>query len=43
MERSMILLECDDLEDGRPRTFRLDRIEHAAVLSREKTPPAKET
>ncbi|HEV3192943.1 MAG TPA: WYL domain-containing protein, partial [Polyangiaceae bacterium] len=43
MERSMIVLECDDLEDGQPRTFRLDRIERAAVLSRERARPAKET
>jgi predicted DNA-binding transcriptional regulator YafY len=43
MERSMILLECDDLEDGQPRTFRLDRIERAAVLSRGKDSPRRET
>jgi predicted DNA-binding transcriptional regulator YafY len=43
MERSMIVLECDDLEDGQPRTFRLDRIERATVLSLEKSAHAKET
>jgi predicted DNA-binding transcriptional regulator YafY len=31
MERSMTLLECDDLESGERRNFRLDRIGHAAA------------
>jgi predicted DNA-binding transcriptional regulator YafY len=32
MERSMTLLECDDLENGERRNFRLDRVEHASVV-----------
>jgi predicted DNA-binding transcriptional regulator YafY len=32
MERSMILLECDELEGGERRHVRLDRIERATVL-----------
>ena len=32
MERSQTLLNCDDLDKGEPRQFRLDRIEAAAVV-----------
>jgi predicted DNA-binding transcriptional regulator YafY len=32
MERSMILLECDDLDGGQRRHVRLDHIERAVVL-----------
>jgi predicted DNA-binding transcriptional regulator YafY len=34
MERSMILLECDDLDGGQRRHVRLDHIERAVVLKR---------
>jgi predicted DNA-binding transcriptional regulator YafY len=30
-ERTMTILECDDLEDGKPRRLRLDRIEKALL------------
>ncbi len=33
MERSVTLLNCDDLDKGQPRQFRLDRIEAARVVS----------
>jgi predicted DNA-binding transcriptional regulator YafY len=29
MERGMTLLECDDLDEGQPRTVRFDRVERA--------------
>lgn len=32
MERGETLLNCDDLERGEPRQFRLDRIESAALV-----------
>lgn len=32
MERSVTLLNCDDLDKGEPRQFRLDRIEAARVV-----------
>lgn len=32
MERGETLLNCDDLDRGEPRQFRLDRIEHAEVV-----------
>ncbi len=31
MERTETLLNCDDLEKGEPRQFKLDRIEHAQI------------
>ena len=31
-ERTMTILECDDLGEGKPRRLRLDRIEKAALL-----------
>jgi predicted DNA-binding transcriptional regulator YafY len=43
MERSMTLLECDDLDSGERRTFRLDRVDRAAVLVRFDRAHAKET
>jgi len=33
MERTMTFLNCDDLDKGEPRQFRLDRIERADILS----------
>jgi len=30
-ERTMTLLECDDLDEQKPRRLRLDRIEHAQI------------
>ncbi len=42
MERSMILLECDDLDGGRRRHLRLDHIERATVvLGKERPRPAE--
>jgi predicted DNA-binding transcriptional regulator YafY len=32
MERTMTVLECDDLDKGEPRSFRLDRIERATIV-----------
>ena len=32
MERSLTLLNCDDLDKGEKRQFRLDRIERAEVV-----------
>jgi predicted DNA-binding transcriptional regulator YafY len=32
MERSMTLLECDDVDSGERRNFRLDRIDRAVVM-----------
>jgi predicted DNA-binding transcriptional regulator YafY len=34
MERSMILLECDEVEGGERRHVRLDHIERAAVIAK---------
>ena len=31
MERTETLLNCDDLDKGQPRQFKLDRIEHAQI------------
>jgi predicted DNA-binding transcriptional regulator YafY len=33
MERSVTMLNCDDLDKGEPRQFRLDRILRASVLA----------
>jgi predicted DNA-binding transcriptional regulator YafY len=35
MDRAETFLNCDDLDKGEPRQFRLDRIEFAEVLERE--------
>ena len=43
MERSMTLLECDDLDSGERRNFRLDRVDRATLAVRFKAPPSKET
>jgi predicted DNA-binding transcriptional regulator YafY len=40
-ERSMILVECDVLEDGQRRNFRLDHIERAAVCPAGEAPPER--
>ena len=37
MERSMVLLECDDVDGGKRRHVRLDHIERATVLARKDT------
>ena len=34
MERTVTLLNCDDLDKGEPRQFRLDRIESASLVAR---------
>ncbi len=34
IERTMTVLECDDVENGETRGFRLDRVERARVLAR---------
>lgn len=33
MERTLTMLNCDDLDKGEPRQFRLDRIERAVLLA----------
>ena len=40
MERGVTLLNCNDLDNGEPRQFRLDRIRWATVLEAE-APPAE--
>jgi predicted DNA-binding transcriptional regulator YafY len=43
MERSMTLLECDDLDSGERRNFRLDRVDRATLAVHIKAPLSKET
>jgi predicted DNA-binding transcriptional regulator YafY len=43
MERSMILLECDDVDSGQRRHVRLDHIERATVLVGKSERPLEET
>jgi predicted DNA-binding transcriptional regulator YafY len=43
MERTMTLLECDDLDAGERRNFRLDRVDRATVLARFDGARTKET
>ncbi len=43
MERTMTLLECDDVDSGERRNLRLDRIDRAVVMLAIDPAPSKET